>query len=333
VRRAMRICAFIVTAACAVNAARAELPPAETVLADLGFSQSEIAEIKSGKIVSTSLQAAHERDLAAGFAFFVPMPPVKLVEELREGLLAKVDPNTIASGNISAAGTLDDFATLVLKPDGEGRAKRYARAKPGTDLNLSVEEIASFTGLGAQPSVADVEAEIRRALLARVQAYRTKGLAGIAPYARGGGEARSVADDLRKALESSKALRKYAPVAYAAMLEYPGSQPAGAEPRFTWTQLAAHDVPTIVMTHGLVVPDGEAFLAMQRQFYVSEGFNCEQAIAGFFPAQGGTVVVYGNHTSTDQVAGFGGGAKRSIGSKLMASELEGIFSKLQKTAP
>jgi hypothetical protein len=50
------------------------------------------------------------------------------------------------------------------------------------------------------------------------------------------------------------------------------------------------------------------------------------------PAQGGTVVVYSNHTSTDQVAGFGGGAKRSIGSKLMASELEGMFTKLQKAA-
>jgi hypothetical protein len=91
-------------------------------------------------------------------------------------------------------------------------------------------------------------------------------------------------------------------------------------------------VPTIALVHGLVVPDGDAIVALQRQFYVSEGFNCEQAVAAFLPADGGTVVVYTNHTSTDQVAGFGGGAKRAIGSKLLASQLEGLFAKTQANA-
>ena len=58
----------------------------------------------------------------------------------------------------------------------------------------------------------------------------------------------------------------------------------------------------------------------------------EQAVAAILPAQGGSIVLYSNHTSTDQVAGFGGGAKRSIGSKLMGSELEKIFAKVQTTA-
>jgi hypothetical protein len=29
----------------------------------------------------------------------------------------------------------------------------------------------------------------------------------------------------------------------------------------------------------MFVPDGDAHIALQRQFYVSEGFTCEQAIA------------------------------------------------------
>ena len=52
-----------------------------------------------------------------------------------------------------------------------------------------------------------------------------------------------------------------------------------------------------------------------------------QAIVGFLPVPEGTLVVYTNHTSTDQVAGFGGGAKRSIGRRFMASQLEGLFQK------
>jgi hypothetical protein len=312
--------------------ARAEIPPAETLLADVGYSAGQIADIKAGKIVTASIPGAHERDLASAFAFFVPVSPAELVTQLKAGLMAQADPNEIARGVISAAGAIDDFAALTLKPDAEDRAKRYGSAKGGSDLNLSTDEIASFSKLGSSAAVADVEAQVRRALLARYQAYHAKGLDGIAPYDRGSGASRSVADDLRTALNSGKALKKYAPTAYAAMLNYPNQLPAGTEDRSVWVHLKAHDVPTIVLQQGLVIPDGDAFVVLQRQFYASEGFNSVQAVAGFLPAQGGTVVVYSNHTSTDQVAGFGGGAKRSIGSKLMASELEGIFTKLQKSA-
>ncbi len=57
-----------------------------------------------------------------------------------------------------------------------------------------------------------------------------------------------------------------------------------------------------------------------------------QAVAGFFPVKAGTVVFYTNRTSTDQVTGFGGGSKRSIGSRVMASQLESLFEKVRKKA-
>jgi hypothetical protein len=65
---------------------------------------------------------------------------------------------------------------------------------------------------------------------------------------------------------------------------------------------------------------------------VSTGYNAEAAFAALLPADEGTVVVYGNHTSTDQVAGFGGGAKRSIGSKLLSSQLQEMSAKIQSQA-
>jgi hypothetical protein len=323
----------VVILSIAATVAHAELPPVDTLLGDLGFSPDEIASIKGGKIATLSPAGAHERDLAAGFAFFVQLSPAELAKTLKAGLLNDVDENTIASQTISATGTLDDFAKLALKPETESRVKRYVSAAGGEDLNLSTDEIAAFNKLGATAAPAAVESQLRQSLLARYQAYRAKGLAGIAPYDRGKGKARSAADDLRAALESSKMLKKYAPQAYTAMMNYPSAKPSGADELFRWTQLSAHDVPTIVLVHGMYVPDGDALLVLQRQFYVSEGFNCEQAVAGFLPVEGGTVVLYVNHTSTDQVTGFGGGAKRSIGSKLMSSQLQGLFGKLQKKAP
>ena len=50
-------------------------------------------------------------------------------------------------------------------------------------------------------------------------------------------------------------------------------------------------------------------------------------MTAFLPVKEGTLVVYTNHTSTDQVAGFGGGAKRSIGRKFMAAQLEKSFER------
>jgi hypothetical protein len=245
--------------------------------------------------------------------------------------MAKVEPNTIARGEISGPGSAAQFASLTLKPDVERRAKRYLSAKPGTDLNLSAEEIAAFNKLGSSADIAAVETQVRGSLLERYQAYRAKGLDGIAAYAREN-DSSSAADDLRASLETMKALQKYARAAYVAMMTYPGSKPAGAEDIFTWNHFKAHDVPTIVLMHAMLIPDGDAFLVMQRQYYVSEGFNCEQAVAGFLPVQDGTVVVYSNHTSTERVTGFGGGAKRSIGSKLLSSELRGMFAEVQQRA-
>lgn len=311
--------------------AGAELPDAATLLGDLGYSADDIATIKAGEIAKGEVKQANERDLSAAFAFYVKASPAELVKDLRAGLLNDVDPNTLATGEIK--GSIDDFAALKLAPDTDSRAKRYRSAAPGDDLNLSGEEIAAFKGLGDSADAAAVEKAVRSALLARYEAYKSKGLGGIASYDRGSGEKRDVAADLRSQLQSMKGLQKYAPAFYAMANGYPGSKVSGSEEVFRWMHFNAHDVPTIALVHGIFAPDGDAILALQRQYYVSEGFNGEQAIAAFLPVQGGTVVLYANHTSTDQVAGFGGGAKRSIGSSLLSSQLQDLFSKLQKEAP
>ena len=87
-----------------------------------------------------------------------------------------------------------------------------------------------------------------------------------------------------------------------------------------------------MLTHNLYIPDGGSWIVMQRQFYVSRGYNCEQAIGAFVPVEKGTAIFYINRTSTDQVSGFGGGAKRSIGSKLLSSQLKALISVARKAA-
>jgi hypothetical protein len=330
--RGIGIATLILSTVLSVSTASAELPDAATILGDFGYSAGEIESLKAGKIVPSTIKAGTPRELVGAFAFFVKVPPAELVKDLKAGLLASVDANQLSRGMISGDGSLADFAKLELAPKTEDRIQAYLEADD--DLNLSAEEAAAFKALAAagNKSREAVEAQVRALLLARYQAYRAKGLAGIAPYARGSGKTRSVADELAAANAGSVPLKKYAPAFHAALSSYPAAKPAGFDEGFAWTQFDAHGEPTIALVHGMFMPDGDGFVAIQRQFYVSEGFNCEQAVAGFLPVTGGTLVVYGNRTSTDQVEGTGGSFKRSIGSKLLSSELEGIFAKLQSAA-
>lgn len=306
--------------------ARAELPTAATLLADLGLDASEIAQVQAGQIVSYVVKPASERELTAGLAFQVGVAPAALVQQSQQDLLNRVDPAVLAHGTISNPAQASDFARLTLQPGAASRAAAYVGASPGESLNLSAAEIAAFNGLGAGASVSSVEQQVRAALLARAQAYQSQGLAGLAPYARSDGE-RQPGAELVTATKASQALSKYAPNAFRAILEYPGAQPPGTQQVFRWSQFDAHGTPTIALTHVLTIPDGDAWIVLQRQFYVSTGYNVEQALAAFLPASDGTVVVYANRTSTDQITGFGGGTKRDLGSRILASQLESMFEK------
>lgn len=59
------------------------------------------------------------------------------------------------------------------------------------------------------------------------------------------------------------------------------------------------------------VDDGGIPVRVGRHYYASTGYNLVQTVAGFLPVAEGTLVIYTNRTSTDQLEGFGASAKRS----------------------
>jgi hypothetical protein len=135
----------------------------------------------------------------------------------------------------------------------------------------------------------------------------------------------NLASDLRKATQAAQGLEKYLPKFQAALLDYPKGMEPDMQENFVWMRSIIHGQPTYVLQHTLAVADGAARAVAQRQYYVSAGYNGEQAVAGFVPIRGGTLVVYSSHAFTEQVAGFGGSMKRSIGSRVMADQLQKMF--------
>ena len=65
----------------------AALPSAESILEEVGFAAADITKVTSGKFVTTTLKTTSEREIAAGMAFLVKVPPSQMMKDAREGLL------------------------------------------------------------------------------------------------------------------------------------------------------------------------------------------------------------------------------------------------------
>lgn len=144
------------------------------------------------------------------------------------------------------------------------------------------------------------------------------------PYDRGSGST-DVGADLLEASSAAHLIEKYMPAFYKVLTGYPQASASGIQDEFYWVKYDISGTTTFSLFQRLGAAEGDARAVVQRQYYVSTGYNAEQAIAGFLPVREGTFVLYSNHTFTDQVEGFGGSMKRKIGRKMMADQLEAAF--------
>src|SRR5262249_23315046 len=149
-------------------------------------------------------------------------------------------------------------------------------AQPGESLNLSASEIRAFQALQGSPTAA-VQEQLKRMLLARYQAYRASGLAGIASYDRGG-KTGDLAADLRRASQATSLAQKYLPAFHTMLLNYPQAKVPGMQERFFWSKSLIHDQMTYLLAHVVATADGAARVVMRREFYVSTGYNGEQTV-------------------------------------------------------
>ena len=294
---------------------------AAVALDALGFPRDTQTQVEAGRFVEVALPARFDRDLNVGIAFLVgePSPGVVARTVRQEKRVLQADDSMIAYGDLQGQGTAAQLERLRLT---RPQLAAFARAAPGNDLNLSLDEIAALRAAGSDAHA--IEHEVQALLLARYRAYRSKGLSGIAPYARAG-SATSASDDLAAVNRGARATGVLPTTLYDVLDHYPADLPPGFAENLYWMQFRAHGEDTLALEHVFQVTFDEAAVLVQRQYYVSTGYNAEQAIVVFLPVQGRTLVIYTNHTSTDQVTGVGGGAKRMIGRSFMARRLEEVF--------
>jgi len=307
--------------AAARTAALADPVDIDRVMSDFRLSPQAAARVRSGEIVESEPAGSSERELAVGLTFLVQQPVGSVLDGFRSAIDLKADSQL--SGSAVIRGSLDDFASVSLPAD---EAKRYLAAAPGDALNLSLDEIQAFHALasaGGDPT-ANVERQLRRSLFDRYQAYRASGLDGMAPYARSARDVRTPADELRAAAEAASLLDHYAPALWQLLRSYPRGKPAGLEEKFYVLRYGLDGRPNCTLRHRTALPFDGGVALVDRDYYVSHGYNTSQSISGMVPVPEGTVIFYRTRVSTDQVAGFGSSMKRTIGRGVMTKQLTAI---------
>jgi len=261
----------------------------------------------------------------------------------------------------------DPFATLRLEPNGDVATKLFLGVDPATgsyDLNLSRDEMELFAAIPKSSSASDsnqqqqVEAVLRRVLAKRLEEYKQRGLEGILPYRRPKNKTYEPGQELAKKSELMPLLEKISPEFYKYLNEYPNSKPSAkkVEESFSWVNFIADDKPNLCLVHKIGMPvetkkqgDGDGgsdnqryYLFCQRHFYVMRGHNSVQGVGGAFPVVSSAaddddskrrrqqhLLLYVSRTSTDQVSGFGGAAKRAIGARIMGGKIADNMDRLR----
>lgn len=328
---------WLIAIGCALtlNLASADMPSGEDVLNWLSIPQDQRGDLEQGKAITYALKEKTDKELADGIAVYLTAPISKAIAFVKKGDFSKVDSTITAHGNIPDNATADAFKGFSLSGD---EAQALLNVEAGSKFNFSADEIASFADLKASLASADdktiaqaVSQRYREILLQRTQAYRQNGLAGIAPYARGG-DPSDPAAELRTATEQgTQALKNFLPGLYQVLLNYPQSLPDGASERFSWANRMVEDRPTATLTHRIAQISDTGATVIQRQFYVGHSYNSSQFVLGCLPYHDGAIIFYALRSSTDQVAGFGSGMKHSIGRDRMKDEMVKQLQRLRTT--
>lgn len=310
---------FAMTVICCLAASglRAEEPDLSNAAQRAGLSEANVDRMKRGEIVVENLAASSDKDLALGIAMELGATLSEVRNFVDSDRLSKVDTVTIARGTIDPE--KPSLAAMQLPKD----VRTQLVSDPTGTFALSKSEADQMRAAAANGEVALVAA-YQGLLEARVSAYWKQGLAGIEDYA---GKGRSPRTDLRHANAAALDLIRL-PALRAELTAAPAESLGGAVHTLEWSIEKARGQASPVLIHRVRYSDAERQALLSRHFYSGYDYDALQILVWIFPSDAGkSAVFYTNHTYTSQVAGFGGGAKRSIGRKLLQ---QGLVAEMQR---
>ena len=312
----------------------------DELLDTAGFSEEDREKIHRGEIVSEGLDDdLTDTHLGVALAAHIAVPPGELLEYLREADDHREDPDLLGFGDIDENDLDESFAAIEFTANEGDEIRRMLAAEPGADFNFSTEEYARFAELRERfspkdcpddPACVDALMSTYRSILrGRFEAYRKRGVNGLAPYARGDSESSDPSRELQ-AVAKASILGKRRPDLYETVYGYPNGNQELVTHTFQWFKVVSQDRPNFILSHRMELVEPEAKYELMRQFYSTSSFNCSIASSGLFPIEDKTFFFFYNRTFTDQVTGFMAGTRKKMGGKMMAKSIRDDLLRLQE---
>ena len=306
----------------------ANMPDSQALIQQLDIQQQDLANLNQGEIIFFNVAESDEKELAVGAAIYLPVAPSKIIGFIKNKGLESIDAAVTAQGSLPISAALNTFKGFGFSA-GKDEAASFLAATADSQFNLSSQEFQAIKAANSGQTDAASQT-YRKILLQRWQAYRKKGLKGIANYDRGDGVEANPGEELGKATQDNKVLTQYFPELYKALLNYPSLLPVGTEEKFFWLNREVQSRPTAILVHRVMLRMSAGGLILSRQFYAGHSYNANQLTIVCLPYRDGSLVFYMNRTFTDQVAGAGVSLKHSIGDEQERDEIVKILESLRK---
>ena len=289
----------------------------------------------AGETIAYPVPETSEVELGAGIAMYLPVPLARVAEVLTSPDLVLRDSSITASGPIPVDATPATLRGFTLVASEAAEAQEVLDATAGTRFNLSTAEIEAFHVARANVRPGDPRSALEAAagqwrvvLLQRAQAFRTRGLAGVAPYARRGGTADPAAL-LRVAAGDARTAADVAPRLGAELLAYPAEQSPTAASQLYWVRRQVQNRPDPIVIHHLTDVTGARALYVERNIYVGHSYNASQILCVAVPYEDGVVILSSNRAATEQITGLGGDMKKLIGRRQLRGEILKRFDRIR----
>lgn len=313
---------------------------AEILLERAALTAPQLEALQEGKVVTSGLSRIElePEQLAATLLVLVSAKVPDVATKIADRISLQAHRGAPMAYYLNGEANDVFRQAVVLGSDEAAEIHRLLRVHEGDELNFSTEEIRWFQATAADipqggsryaNAAEAMTSTLRRVLQTRYQAYRARGLNGIAPYDRGQGEAVDPGEGLRIALDSINLLRIYFPRFYLAFREYPAAGAEAYQQRHVLIKRITRGRPTFVLAHWMVDINESYALVAERHYYVTHTYDVLQNMIACLPYRGRTLVGLLNQTFTGKVAGFARRIRHDVGRKRIQETIRPLFESLR----
>lgn len=299
-----------------------------------GFSDSDLARLAKGEVVTKALDTGDENELAligaarmnGTISAFLPL--YRDIENFEKTLgPAKKFSSPLQPGDVAG----------IELPSSELKALEKCKMED-CDIHLSEDTLTELRSEvdWKQPDADRKALEfVRGRILGYVRAYQEGGNEALSVY-RSRSEPRVVASEFEKLLESSPYIYTYEPELHRYLLEYPKAKLPGASEFMYWSIIGFGPRPTLRLNHVTIYPVEKGVNATtiiaSKQIYYSRYFDTGLELYTLLPFESrpdrGFYLIALNRYRTDLGSGLAGKIMR-LGA---SSGVEGAMKKTLENA-